>query len=97
MGELLVILKKVVDNQDITLDEANQMNYGEKARLIQNDPVTCARYFDNRFKELKKTWKSADGPFPGKILHYYHRIEFQQRGSPHVHMLVWIKDAPVFI
>jgi hypothetical protein len=96
-GELLVILKQVVDGQEITLDEANQLEYREKARLIREDPVTCARYFDHRFKELKKTWKSSHGPFPGKILHYYHRIEFQQRGSPHVHMLLWIKDAPLYV
>lgn len=30
----------------------------------------------------------------GIIEDYFYRIEFQQRGSPHVHMLVWIKDAP---
>lgn len=30
----------------------------------------------------------------GKIKDYFYRVEFQQRGSPHIHMLVWIKDAP---
>ena len=25
---------------------------------------------------------------------YFYRIEFQHRGSPHAHFLVWIKDAP---
>ncbi|KAG2204683.1 hypothetical protein INT47_011978 [Mucor saturninus] len=31
-----------------------------------------------------------------ELLDYYYRIEFQARGSPHVHMLVWIKDAPIY-
>lgn len=31
----------------------------------------------------------------GKIKDYfYYRIEFQQRGSPHVHCLFWVEDAP---
>ena len=31
----------------------------------------------------------------GKITDYYYRVEFQQRGSPHIHCLFWIEDAPV--
>lgn len=25
---------------------------------------------------------------------YFYPVEFQARGSPHIHMLVWVKDAP---
>ena len=28
------------------------------------------------------------------VIHYFFRIEFQQRGSPHAHGVLWIKDAP---
>lgn len=28
------------------------------------------------------------------MIHYYYRVEFQQRGSPHVHMLCWHENAP---
>lgn len=73
------------------------MTYEEKARLIQADPVTCARYFDMRLRELKKTWVEHGGPFDGhKITHSYHRIEFQHRGFPHAHMLVWLDGAPIY-
>lgn len=27
---------------------------------------------------------------------YFHRLEFQMRGSPHSHGLYWLKDAPVY-
>ena len=30
----------------------------------------------------------------GTVIHYFYRIEFQQRGSPHAHGVLWIKDAP---
>ena len=29
-----------------------------------------------------------------KIKDYFYRVEFQQRGSPHIHMLVWVNNAP---
>ena len=31
----------------------------------------------------------------GEILDFFYRsVEFQQRGSPHIHALFWVKDAP---
>lgn len=94
--ELLRILKKTVDKEDDA--DVSNLDFQEKARLIRSDPVTCALYFDHRFKELKKTWnKVKDGPFGDrKILHIYYRIEFQHRGSPHVHMVVWLENAPIY-
>ena len=32
----------------------------------------------------------------GKVEEYFYRVEFQKRGSPHLHCLIWIKDAPIF-
>ena len=40
------------------------------------------------FKEIV-----LDGPLR-KTKYYALRIEFQERGSPHVHAFVWILDAP---
>lgn len=61
--ELLVILKLNVENEIISEKDAANLTYGERARLIQKDPVTCSQYFDQRFKAIKKTWDSPDGPF----------------------------------
>ena len=30
----------------------------------------------------------------GEIVDCFYRVEFQQRGSPHIHALFWVKDAP---
>ena len=72
------------------------MDWTERTRLLQSDPVTCARYFHNRVTVfLNDVLKSDHHPI-GKIADYFYRVEFQQRGSPHIHMLIWVKDAPVF-
>lgn len=96
--ELIIILKRVLDGETIDESAVDELTSTEVARLIQSDPVTCALYFDHRFRELKRTWKSPDGPFgEHDIKDYYYRIEFQQRGSPHVHMLVWLKNVPIYV
>lgn len=79
--KLMVALKQSVDKELITEKEACDLSYKDKARLIQKDPVTCALHFDQRFKAIMKTWENTDGPFfDHKVIHHYHRIEFQQRG-----------------
>jgi hypothetical protein len=32
----------------------------------------------------------------GKLKDWLYRVEYQQRGSPHIHMLIWLENAPVF-
>ena len=39
--------------------------------------------------------KSTAKPL-GEIVDYAIRIEFQARGSPHAHCVIWVKDAPKY-
>ena len=93
---LLKILGKLVDQRDYTDKELENLNWEGKCRLIQSDPVTCARHFDFQFNTfMKKCLLNEIAPL-GKIRDWFYRVEYQQRGSPHVHMLIWLEDAPVF-
>lgn len=62
--------------------------------LIKSDPVTCVRYFHFAFHTFLTMFLQNNLNQIGSLQDYFYRIEFQQRGSPHVHMLVWIEDAP---
>ena len=46
---LLKILGKLVDQRNYTDEELENLNWEETCRLIQSDPVTCARHFDYQF------------------------------------------------
>ena len=66
----------------------------KKIKLVQKDSVTCSRYFDHRVQEFLNTiLKNSCEPI-GKLRDFFYRVEFQQRCSPHIHMLVWIENAP---
>ena len=96
-SELIVILTQVLENKVITLEEAENMNYEKKCDLIRNDPVTCVRYFEHRLKNLWEILSAPCGPFQGfELVDKYVRTEFQVRGSPHVHALLWLKNAPKY-
>ena len=49
---LLRILGKLVDDKDYSDTELENLNWEEKCRLIQSDPVTCARHFDYQFNQF---------------------------------------------
>ena len=93
---LLRILGKLVDDKDYSDNELENLNWEEKCRLIQSDPVTCARHFDYQFTQFLKHFLMSSAAPLGKIADWFYRVEYQQRGSPHIHMLIWLEDAPVY-
>ncbi|KAJ8048677.1 ATP-dependent DNA helicase PIF1 [Holothuria leucospilota] len=94
--DLLGILGKLVDNRQYTENELKEMNWADKTRLIQADPVTCVRFFDNRLQHFISGVLNSELLPIGQVEDSFVRIEFQQRGSPHAHIMFWIKDAPTY-
>ena len=50
--------------------------------------------FQHRVEAFFSEYVLSDAHPPGHITDYVIRIEFQMRGSPHAHCLLWVKDAP---
>lgn len=95
--DLLKILYKLRYSKTILDDHAAELTYAQKSDLIRQDPVICATYFDHRFNALFKLIKSKNVIFKEhSVQHFFYRVEYQHRGSPHVHMLLWLEIAPVF-
>ena len=95
--ELLVILKKVLDRKEITEDQAEALSQIEKNDLIRRDPITCARYFDAKTHDYFNIILKTRAVFDNHLLEdYFVRVEFQHRGSPHLHVFLWLKDAPKY-
>ena len=93
---LLRILGQLVDKKKYTNVELENMNWNEKCRLIQSDPVTCARHFDYQISQFLTNFLLKGAQPLGNVSDWFYRVEYQQQGSPHVHMLIWLESAPVF-
>ena len=92
--DLLRMLARLNNDIEYSEEEIENLSWQEKTKLVQKDPVTCSRYFDHRVQEFLNTvLKSSCEPI-GKVKDFFYSVEFQQRGSPHIHMLVWIENAP---
>ncbi|CAB3977853.1 ATP-dependent DNA helicase PIF1, partial [Paramuricea clavata] len=90
---LFKILGRLIDNKHYTDDEVKQMTWQKKSELIQKDPVTCAQNFEHMVQQFIHNFiKSSCHPI-GEVVDFFYRVEFQQRGSPHIHGLFWIKNA----
>ena len=91
---LLISLGKLLHNVTYTESDIESMTWAEKCTLISSHPAACARYFHNRVQKFfKYVLHSPQSPF-GHLEDFFYCIEFQHRGSPHVHGLLWIKEAP---
>ena len=51
---LLRILGKFVDDKEYSDTELKNLNWEEKSRLMQSDPVTCAGHFDYQLNHFLK-------------------------------------------
>ena len=63
--------------------------------LCAKNPAAVSIYFEHRFsKFLKTVILNKNGPL-GEVTNWVWRLEYQSRGAPHIHMKLWIKDAPI--
>ena len=63
-------------------------------RLCTEDPISVSRKFSQKFRDFFTT-VLLQGEVLGEVTHYFWKKEYQFRGAPHYHVLLWIKDAPV--
>ena len=65
----------------------------DRCRLLNSNPALVVRHFQYRVEVLFKEIV-VDRPL-WKTKYCAIRVEFQVRGSPHVHCILWVANAPV--
>ena len=77
---------------------AKNMSDGEveakSCRLLKFNPVIVAKHFQYRVETSITEILLADANPISKVVYYALRIEFQMRGFPHLHKLIWTDDCP---
>ena len=90
-NELISIIFKL-KGTEVSENDINKMSYHDRCDALNSNPVLVARHFQYRVEVFYKTI-ILNGPL-GNTNYYVIRVEFQVRGSPHIHSFIWIKDAP---
>ena len=63
-------------------------------KLCTEDPVSVSRKFSQKLHDFFQT-VIIKGQVLGCVSHYFFKKEYQARGAPHYHILLWIDGAPV--
>ena len=77
-----------------TDEEIDKLSFEDKSNWLRRNPVMAARHFQYRLHIFWHEFLKSPAEPLGKIVDYAIRIEFQARGSPHAHTLIWVENAP---
>ncbi|KAK4327733.1 hypothetical protein Pmani_001775 [Petrolisthes manimaculis] len=77
----------------LTDDDMKNMQWEDKCKWLHCNPVTAARQFQHRLDLFFMEFIGGKANPIGKLQDYMIRTDFQARGSPHAHTILWIKDA----
>ena len=80
----------------LSFDDISTMSWKDKVLLIRENPIATARHFDHRFRNFFNLVIKPTLGYDDKSDDYFLRVEFQARGSPHIHMILWLKDSPKY-
>ncbi|KAF1381252.1 hypothetical protein PFLUV_G00151700 [Perca fluviatilis] len=85
-----------IKNQQGEQVNFDELDWSSKCDILRSNPVTTMRMFDKRVEALFRDLILSPAQPIGKVVDYFYRLEFQNRGSPHNHCLIWVDRAPVF-
>ena len=71
------------------LQEALRLNSSTTISTVQNNPFAAANAFQRRWQGLLNHVLKGPNPPLGIIKDFFVRTEFQNRGSPHLHIFLW--------
>ncbi|KAF9409707.1 hypothetical protein HW555_010997 [Spodoptera exigua] len=84
----------IADGRDIA--DPEHFTFSERLLLVQRHPVVVARQFTLQVNAIMQFLKRNQVCLGGPIEDFWYRVEFQNHGSPHLHMLVWCSNVPEF-
>lgn len=77
-----------------TMQEIQYLSKSACSEALVAHPDLAVEHFNKRWTALWDEIIMGDGAPLGCVSDFFWRIEFQERGSPHVHMLLWVDDSP---
>lgn len=90
---------ETVLNRKISKKEFVEMNFAtsERNKVIKDNVVQTTITFEKRLQKLlliltNEGFPSNDSGSKYHVSDFFYRIEFQQRGSPHAHLMLYLQD-----
>jgi len=94
--ELLKEIAETVYRREFRLEEIEEISDREKNKLIADNVVQSTLHYNKRCQKLFSLMRSSffhSETSSYFVATYYFRVEFQMRGAPHVHSLLWLQKT----
>ena len=95
--QLIKSIYETVNKKTISDDEIKKLTVAEKNKLVNENVTQSTLHFAKRTNALFSILK--DGNIfvhegrDYKVDSYFYRVEFQARGAPHIHCLLWLQSS----
>ena len=66
----------------------------EHSEKLKSNPIQAVGLFQYRVESFFTHYITGSSNPVRRVIEYAIKIEFQERGSPHAHCLLWVEDAP---
>ena len=90
MHQLIKSLKEKDGRCVITFEEAVAISNAERNKLLRKYPIDVVHHVDARFRHHISTLKKNCSLGEYSVDDFFYCVEFQQRGSAHIHCLFWL-------
>ena len=70
------------------------MSIADRSKYLHQNHITVVQMFQHRIETFFSEYLLSDAHPLGHETDYVIKIEFQMRGSPHAHCLLWVEEAP---
>ena len=91
-AELFQIIAET-NGKNMSDKEVEDLSYDERCKLLNLNLVIVAKHVQYRVETFFTEILQANAA-TGKVVCYALHIEFQMRGPPHLHTLIWTDDCP---
>ena len=92
--ELVRQILETESNGHVTMEYVESLENSERNHIVSRSAIQSTCHFQKRVEKLFNLLQYENEIiFEGfKVKDFYYRIEFQARGAPHLHSLLWLED-----
>ena len=79
----------------VDINEVTNMSSSARNKLLIENPVISTLHFSKRMDKIFRYFQTTDAFKPYRMADYFFRIEFQARGAPHLHSLIYLEEERI--
>ena len=92
---LIKEILQVKEKRIVDINEVTNMSSSARNKLLIENPVISTLHFIKRMDKIFRYFQTTDAFKPYRMADYFFRIEFQARGAPHLHSLIYLEEERI--